>query len=47
MEIAATIIYGKNIDKNFTLEHLYLMKCDHLLVFIDFVYVDLKDLNLL
>lgn len=47
LEIAATIIYEKNIDENFTLERLYLMKCDHLPAFIDSVYADLKDLNLL
>lgn len=47
LEIAATIIYEKNIETNFTLERLYLMKCEHTHGFIDSVYADLKDLNLL
>ena len=47
LEIAATIIYEKNIDKNFTLERLYLMKCEHSPRFIDSVHADLKNLNFL
>ena len=47
LEIAATIIYEKNIDKNFTLERLYLMKWEHPPVFIDSVYADLENFSLL
>lgn len=47
LEIAATIIYERDLNQGIPLEHLYLMKPDHAPEFIDSVHVDLKNLNLL
>lgn len=46
-EITCTIIYEKDFDQTITLEHLYLMKCDHSRAFVDSVYTDLKSLGML
>ena len=47
MEIAATIIREKKLDKSILLKHLYVMKCDRTPKFIDSVYRDLTDISLL
>ena len=47
LEIAATIIHEKNLNPEISLEHLYMMKCDHDPNLIDSVYHSLTDRGLL